>query len=323
MNSSSSRPLGVTAAALFFLALALAALAIATRYILNPAGNQEMILLFTRLKLPVTYLNLLAVPALLTAGLAGLLFRGLWEKLPWARVATIFFSFIVMLMALAAIAFFMVFQWGGKRSIWLAADVFVIFTFIFIYFIKVRWDAADETPDESLSVQQAIPAPAPPPPPSIVAPAAPVGNPTLRSAPTVVTPAAAATAADTVRVDAPGIAKVEPLACLTIISGPQKGKRFEITRENTLVGRHPDLADIHLDDLTVSARHAYILQREGRFILKDLESTNGSFVNGQRVRGAHLNNQDVITLGTVDLQFTAPCASQDEAPDPHTTDTLL
>jgi hypothetical protein len=297
--------LGVTVAAIFFLLIAAGAIAISTRYILQPTGNKDLVLLFTRLKLPVTFLNLLAVPSLLTAGLAGVMFRGLWEKLAWARIATIFFSFVVMLMALAAIAFFLVFSWGGKRGIWLAADIFVIFSFIFVYFIKVDWDG----PEDALMSQPATPAAAPPPPPQVIPPAAPARNDgmSLNNAPTVQTPAAAAPDAPTIKLDAPPAATPPVLACLTILSGPAKGKRFVITDNDTLIGRHPSLVTILLDDLTISARHAFILHRDGAFILKDLDSTNGSFVNGQRVRGAYLHDMDTLTLGAVDLEFSTYC----------------
>jgi len=174
METSRSRPLGVTLVALLYLAIAVISLIIAARYILNPAGDEQMILLFTRLKIPVTYLNLLAVPPLITAGLATLMFRGLWEQRPWGRVATVFISFMGMLLALAAIAFVQVFNFGGSRAIWMAAGVFALSTLIFIYFLKIPWPA-DEAPEAAVepepapvAVKEAVPAaesPPPPPPP--------------------------------------------------------------------------------------------------------------------------------------------------------------
>ena len=110
MNDTRSRPLGVTLIALVYLALAIMALVIAARYVLNPAGDEELILLFDRLKMPVAFLNLLAAPPLVTAGLATTMFRGLWLQKEWGRIAAIFFQFIGMLMMLALMAFLFVFS---------------------------------------------------------------------------------------------------------------------------------------------------------------------------------------------------------------------
>jgi len=253
METSRSRPLGVTLVALLYLAIAVISLIIAARYILNPAGDEQMILLFTRLKIPVTYLNLLAVPPLITAGLATLMFRGLWEQRPWGRVATVFISFMGMLLALAAIAFVQVFNFGGSRAIWMAAGVFALSTLIFIYFLKIPWpedeapEAAVEPEPAPVAVKEAVPAAEPPPPPP-----APVSQPALappdamydsiHSAPTMVAADAVLTGDETMQLGSEPATDYRPTACLVAVSGRDQGRHYEIASEDILIGRHPPLA---------------------------------------------------------------------------------
>ena len=312
MNTSHSRPFGVILTAILALAIAVISLLIAARYVLNPAGNQDMILLFTRMKLPVTFLNLLAVPPLVSAGLATLMFRGLWEEKAWSRVAAVFLGFIGMLLALAAIAFVQVFSFGGSRAVWIAAGVFALSAIIFVYFLKIPWPDSEPAPSsirDATTPEADSGRPSPPLPPEF-SPAMSSWSPaydSMHSAPTVMTAAVAAKDADTIRVTPESRQRPHPLACLTAISGEDQGKRFEIFDPDILLGRHPTLTDIALNDPTVSAQHARIRYEEGQFTLYDLDSTNGSFVNEQRIRMQRLTDQDKITLGAVDLLFTLTC----------------
>jgi pSer/pThr/pTyr-binding forkhead associated (FHA) protein len=74
-------------------------------------------------------------------------------------------------------------------------------------------------------------------------------------------------------------------------------------------------ADVHLDDASVSRRHARIVERSGRAWLLDDRSMNGSWVNGQRVDAAILSNGDEIVLGRVVLRFVEVAAEQAPAAD--------
>lgn len=62
-------------------------------------------------------------------------------------------------------------------------------------------------------------------------------------------------------------------------------------------------ADVHLDDSSVSRRHARIVERGGRAVVLDDRSMNGTWVNGRRIEAAMLSDGDVIVLGQVVLQF--------------------
>jgi pSer/pThr/pTyr-binding forkhead associated (FHA) protein len=68
------------------------------------------------------------------------------------------------------------------------------------------------------------------------------------------------------------------------------------------LGRSPS-ADIVLDHVTVSRRHAVLSEENGRTVLLDDRSRNGVLVNGERVGRAVLRNGDVIHLGEVIMRF--------------------
>lgn len=71
-------------------------------------------------------------------------------------------------------------------------------------------------------------------------------------------------------------------AVLIVRRGPNTGARFLLDTDLTIAGRHPD-ADIFLDDVTVSRKHASFLRSGTRFAVSDLGSLNGTFYNGERI----------------------------------------
>lgn len=69
------------------------------------------------------------------------------------------------------------------------------------------------------------------------------------------------------------------------------------------LGRAPD-NDISFDNNSVSSRHAEVYYLpDGSFQISDLNSTNGTFVNGQRIQSQRLKNGDIVELGEVRLHF--------------------
>jgi hypothetical protein len=74
------------------------------------------------------------------------------------------------------------------------------------------------------------------------------------------------------------------------------------SQSELLLGRHP-ACEIVLSDLRVSRRHARLRFRDGSWVLQDLESTNGTTVNGVRVGRCELRPGDVVTLGSERLQI--------------------
>jgi pSer/pThr/pTyr-binding forkhead associated (FHA) protein len=76
------------------------------------------------------------------------------------------------------------------------------------------------------------------------------------------------------------------------------GRPIQITRDVTLVGRQDDLCDICLDTTSVSKMHCLIVRTDGLLFIRDLGSTNGTKVNGQRVvRGALLPGDELAFAG--------------------------
>ncbi|WP_124039437.1 FHA domain-containing protein [Neoactinobaculum massilliense] len=91
-------------------------------------------------------------------------------------------------------------------------------------------------------------------------------------------------------------------ALLFALSGPNEGARFLLNSEITNVGRSPR-ADIFLDDVTVSRKHARFIRMEGHFSIRDSGSLNGTYVNRNRVDGADLHDSDEIQIGKFRLTF--------------------
>jgi len=87
---------------------------------------------------------------------------------------------------------------------------------------------------------------------------------------------------------------------LVRLDGAAAGQAVQLTRDFTTLGRHPS-CDIGVDPATespVSARHAALFRDGNGWILRDLESTNGTWVDGQRIRGDHrLAEGALIRLG--------------------------
>ncbi len=75
----------------------------------------------------------------------------------------------------------------------------------------------------------------------------------------------------------------------------QGGSAVDIVKDMTLVGRKED-CDLRLDHKSVSKLHCVIVKTDGLLLLRDLGSTNGTRVNGQRVRRAALLPNDQLTI---------------------------
>lgn len=94
-------------------------------------------------------------------------------------------------------------------------------------------------------------------------------------------------------------------ACLLVLEGPDLGRVFELNESHAVIGRAPDVA-VPVKDSGVSRRHAALSCDDHIVHLSDLDSANGTFVNGERLQGAYrLLDGDKITLGkNTLLKFT-------------------
>jgi len=93
---------------------------------------------------------------------------------------------------------------------------------------------------------------------------------------------------------------------LVVRRGPQPNQIFELTRDTVTIGR--DVTnDIAINDSEVSRHHARMIRSGTGYTIEDLRSTNGTFVNRQRVTGPYaLSNGDMIGMGeTVTLSYEA------------------
>jgi two-component system, NtrC family, sensor kinase len=91
---------------------------------------------------------------------------------------------------------------------------------------------------------------------------------------------------------------------LLVLQGPDKGRRFELPDAPVLIGR--ESRQLPISDNTVSRRHAELLPDAGNWILKDMGSSNGSYVNGARVNNTFaLKLGDQIRVGRTLMVFGA------------------
>jgi len=86
--------------------------------------------------------------------------------------------------------------------------------------------------------------------------------------------------------------------------GGRAGESFRPTGERTRIGRSPD-CDIFLDDVTVSRNHAVLIEQNGRYVVEDQGSLNGTFVNRRRIESASLDEGDELQIGKYRMTFIA------------------
>ncbi len=91
-------------------------------------------------------------------------------------------------------------------------------------------------------------------------------------------------------------------AILVVRSGEEEGDYFALSSAVTTIGRHAE-STIVLDDITVSRRHSEIHKTDGRYLVKDAGSLNGTYVNQERVDVAELRQGDELQVGKFHLVF--------------------
>ncbi len=93
------------------------------------------------------------------------------------------------------------------------------------------------------------------------------------------------------------------MATLYVLQGPDKGRTLKIGDEAVLIGRGSD--QVPLTDQTVSRRHAELKPENGSWILRDLNSANGTYVNGNRIQEpVKLKHGDQVKLGSTLLMYS-------------------
>jgi pSer/pThr/pTyr-binding forkhead associated (FHA) protein len=102
-------------------------------------------------------------------------------------------------------------------------------------------------------------------------------------------------------------------ASLVILTGPRAGASFALAKPRTIVGRGPGV-DVTLGDPAMSRQHMAVEIRDGRFQVRDLDSTNGLMLNGRVITASELKHGDRLKAGDHELEFIV----EDRRHRPHT-----
>ena len=103
-------------------------------------------------------------------------------------------------------------------------------------------------------------------------------------------------------------------ACLVVIYGLELGRKYNLESANIIIGRSSK-CDIQIDQESVSRNHAKIINTGKSIILRDLGSTNGTYVNDQLIDEYVLRDGDLIKIGRTIFKFLSggniekPCCS--------------
>ncbi len=91
-------------------------------------------------------------------------------------------------------------------------------------------------------------------------------------------------------------------AVLIVNHGPKKGTRIALAEEDLSIGRDPE-SDVFLDDITVSREHAKVEFKDSGYLVSDLGSMNGTYVNKNLAESVTLTNEDELQIGRFKLTY--------------------
>jgi adenylate cyclase len=94
----------------------------------------------------------------------------------------------------------------------------------------------------------------------------------------------------------------QPQITITVLAGIEQGQSYKITRPTTSIGRS-STCDIVLTDPLISRQHCQIILGMSGVHVKDLGSTNGTFINGAKISESPIRTQDIIAIGNTRLRF--------------------
>lgn len=101
-------------------------------------------------------------------------------------------------------------------------------------------------------------------------------------------------------------AELREITALLIRSGGgREGELIALDSDVLTIGRSPH-SDVFLDDVTVSRHHARVIRDEGGFLVEDLNSLNGTYVNRKRIERHRLFDGDELQIGKFKLAFLEP-----------------
>ena len=91
-------------------------------------------------------------------------------------------------------------------------------------------------------------------------------------------------------------------ACLVVINGVDLGKKYSLAQHSTLIGRSSKV-DIQVDEDSISRNHAVIENQGEDIVVRDLNSTNGTYVNDRPIQQHHLLDGDQVKIGRTIFKF--------------------
>lgn len=92
-------------------------------------------------------------------------------------------------------------------------------------------------------------------------------------------------------------------ASIVIVDGLATGMEYAVTKTYTIIGRDDSVDITPHGDSQISRRHAVIVYLDGSYILKDLDSTNGTIMDGALIKQAYLRHGDKFRIGQTTFQF--------------------
>ncbi|WP_159796796.1 FHA domain-containing protein [Puerhibacterium puerhi] len=104
--------------------------------------------------------------------------------------------------------------------------------------------------------------------------------------------------------DAAAVSALPRHSALLVVQHGGSGERFLLDSDRVVAGRS-EHADIFLDDVTVSRKHAEFVREGERFLVRDVGSLNGTYVNRQRIDVAALATGDEVQIGKFRMSFHA------------------
>ena len=96
-------------------------------------------------------------------------------------------------------------------------------------------------------------------------------------------------------------------AAVLMVRGEEGANYYSITKEIVTIGRNPSLCDLLLDETGIGRVHAEVHSTQGKYYIKDLQSLNGTYVNGRRITSSQyfeLKSGDLIKIGQREVVFS-------------------
>ena len=112
------------------------------------------------------------------------------------------------------------------------------------------------------------------------------------------------------------------MAKLVILSAGMTGRKHELTADKTTVGRVEDNT-FAITDPSVSSHHCEILLKGSDVVIRDLNSTNGSYINGEKISEATLKPGQILRLGQIELRLETDAPASAAAASKKTTDATM